>query len=256
MMLTRPIFWVPALRKKALRKKGLRKTGLPTPRLRTTSLRAGRACFAAVVVTLAAGVLAAFAWQPAKAATGAQSASRTQAPPASSTEAMDQAAAQRADAKLRHLEANARRAAPDQAPTVFTDFEINAYLSSGQVALPEGVRSVRFAFSPGQVDGTATVDFDAITARQRSSNPLLAIFSGTHLVEAVAHGSGSGHQARLHIDSVSLDGVGVPRLALQLFVDHYLKPRYPNIGLDSTFAMPEHIDQAIFGRRSLTVTQK
>jgi len=222
---------------------------------RLPALQSRRRCFAARVA-FAASVLLACTWLTAKAGAGPQTAPAGQSPPASSTQALYQAAAQRAAEKVRHIEANARSAAPDQTPTTFTELEINAYLASGQLVLPKGVRSVRFAFASGQVNGTADVDFDAITASQRSASPLLAIFRGTHLVEAVAHGSASGHQAQVHIDSVSLDGVAVPRLALQLFIDHYLKPKYPNIGLDSVFATPERIDTATAETHQLTVTQK
>ena len=108
----------------------------------------------------------------------------------------------------------------------------------------------------GVIRATATVDFDQITAGKVSSNPLLGLFRGTHDVEAKAHAEGSGGTGQVHIDSISLDGVGVPRMALEFFVDKYIKPKYPNLGIDSSFAMPYQIDVAKVGVRQLTVTQK
>jgi hypothetical protein len=58
------------------------------------------------------------------------------------------------------------------------------------------------------------------------------------------------------VDSVSLDGVEVPEFVLQLFVEKYLKPKYPNIGLDSRFALPARVDAATVGLHRVTVTQK
>ena len=58
------------------------------------------------------------------------------------------------------------------------------------------------------------------------------------------------------VDSVSLDGIEIPRFVLQLFVEKYLQPKYPNIGLDSRFALPDRIDTAIVGLHKLTITQK
>jgi hypothetical protein len=58
------------------------------------------------------------------------------------------------------------------------------------------------------------------------------------------------------VDSVSLDGVEVPRLVLQLFVEKYLQPRYPEIGIDSRFPLPDRIDTAIVGQHLITLTQK
>jgi hypothetical protein len=165
-------------------------------------------------------------------------------------------AAASAEAKFRHLLANARRDPPDQTPTVLTEREINAYLNSGRVQLPVGVRSARFTGHDGVVNATARVDFDAITAQARSSNPLLSLFSGVHDVHARALASGSGRKGRVHIDSIDMDGVTVPRMALQFFLDHYIRPRYREVGMDSVFALPARIDTATVGDHQLLLTQK
>ena len=179
-----------------------------------------------------------------------------QPPPASSTQAMYNAAAAGADAKFRHIEENARRNPPDQHPTVLTEREINAYLASGRVQLPTGVRAVRFTGQNGVANTTARVDFDAITAQSRSSNPLLSLFSGIHDVHAVAQASGNGRQGRVHINSIDIDGVNVPRMALQYFLDRYVRPKHPEVGMDSVFALPERIDTATIGDHQLIITQK
>ena len=179
-----------------------------------------------------------------------------QQPAASSTQAMYNAAAASAAAKLRHIEENARRNPPDQTPTVLTEREINAYLNSGRVQLPTGVRSVRFTGQNGVMDAVARVDFDAITAKSRSPNPLLSLFSGVHDVHAAANASASGGRGRVHINSIEIDGVTVPRVALQFFIDHYLRPKYPDVGMDSVFSLPDRIDTARIGDRQLILTQK
>jgi len=58
------------------------------------------------------------------------------------------------------------------------------------------------------------------------------------------------------VDSVSLDGVEIPHFALELFVEKYIQPRYPGIGIDSRFALPDKIDTATVGQHQLAVTQK
>ena len=176
--------------------------------------------------------------------------------PASGTEAMYQAAADSAEAKFQHIRENSRRDHPDQAPTVLTQNEVNAYLASGRVDLPTGVRQVRFSAHPGKLQADARIDFDAITAARRSSNPLLTLFQGVHDVVVAANAEGSGGVGHVHITQVEIDGVTVPRIALEYFVDHYLKPKHPEIGLDTDFRMPDRIDLAILGDRKLTVTQK
>lgn len=174
----------------------------------------------------------------------------------SNTEGMYRAAANSADAKFKFIETNGARPQPSQAPTVFSEREINSYIAAGYVRLPKGVERVRFAGAPNVVTTDGVVDFDKITEGARSSNPLLAVFSGKHDVHVVAHAEGSGGLGRVHIDSVSIDGVGVPRIALQFFADRYIKPKYPTLGLDSEFELPDRVDIAVVGNHILTVTQK
>jgi len=177
-------------------------------------------------------------------------------PPASGTEAMYQAAARNAQHKFDHIRQNATLANPDQRPTTLSENEINAWLASGQANLPQGVKRLQVHGEPGIIHGTASVDFDEITGGRYSGNPFLSMFRGTHEVEAVAHAEGSGGEGHVHIDSVSLDGVEIPRMALEYFVDKYVTPKHPGVGLDSTFKLPYKIDIAIVGSHQLSITQK
>jgi len=158
--------------------------------------------------------------------------------------------------KVQHVESNGALAHPDQAPTEFTEQEINAYFAAGKIKLPAGVRSVTFQGQPEVVSAISRVDFDQLKAGRNSYNPLLSVFSGIHDVVVAAHAYGSGGQGLVHVDSVSLDGVEIPRFVLQLFVEKYLQPTYPNVGLDSRFELPDKIDKATVGLHRLTVTQK
>jgi len=160
------------------------------------------------------------------------------------------------DRKLEHLEANGERAHPEPRPTVFTEQEVNAYLASKEVTLPDGVQSVTLEGHPQTVTGKTRVDFDRLRAGIRSSNPLLAIFSGVHDVVVDTHAYGAGHEGHVHVDSVSLDGVEIPRFVLELFVEKYLQPNYPEIGLDSRFTLPNRIETAAVGEHTLTLVQK
>ncbi len=160
------------------------------------------------------------------------------------------------DQKIQHIQQNGALAQPDQTPTTFSQQEINDYAASGAVKLPKGVQSVRCAGEPGIITANTRVDFDELKNGRGSANPLLSVFSGVHDVIVVAHAHGAGHTGYVDVDSVSLDGVDIPRFVLQLFVEKYLQPKYPNVGLNSRFALPYKIDTALVGRNQLTVTQK
>jgi hypothetical protein len=82
------------------------------------------------------------------------------------------------------------------------------------------------------------------------------MFSGTHDVKVTANASGTGGSGTVHVQDVEIDGITVPRIALEFFLDRYLKPKYPTIGLDSTFALPARIDNAVVGKHVLTLRQE
>jgi hypothetical protein len=158
--------------------------------------------------------------------------------------------------KLQHVVSNAKLAHPDASPTEFTDQEINSYFAAGKVKLPAGVQSVNFQAQPGMAAASAKVDFDQIKSGRNAGNPLLSMFSGVHTVVVVAHAHGEGGQGMVHVDSVILDDTEIPPFILQLFVQKFIQPKYPNIGIDSKFALPDRVDTAVVGLQKLTLTQK
>ncbi len=162
----------------------------------------------------------------------------------------------RAQGKLQHIEKNAELAHPDQTPTELTEREVNADFAAGKVKLPAGVESVTFQAHPGAITASCRVDFDQVKAGNHSSNPLLSLFSGVHDVVVVANATGTAGQGLVDVQSVSLDGVEVPQFLLEIFVEKYLTPKYPNVGLESRFRLPDKIDTTVVGEHKLTVTQK
>src|SRR5689334_22786416 len=158
--------------------------------------------------------------------------------------------------KLDHIEQNGRRSHPDPTPTVITEDEINDYFAAGRVQLPQGVKKVRFHGHSGLLTGLATIDFDEIRAAQNLSNPLLAIFSGTHNVLLEVHAAASRGIGTVHVRTVSIDGIEAPRIAVEYFLSKYVTPKYPDVAMNSTFRLQDRIDTAIIGYHKLTVTQK
>lgn len=193
-----------------------------------------KSCFPALLIVVAVSLLAA-------------------AVPASPRNSPEAAALAR---KLDRIEANGKSRHPDQSPTILKEQEVNAYLASDQIQLPAGVESVKLQAEPGIINGTARVDFDRVREGAHSTNPLLSIFSGVHEVLVATHAHGAGGQGYVHVDLVSLDGIEVPKFVLELFVEKYLQPKYPQIGIDSRFALPDRIDTATVGQHQITLTQK
>jgi len=164
--------------------------------------------------------------------------------------------AQSMQAKLDHIQQNGRLSPPDQTPTVMSEEEVNDYIASGRIVMPQGVKKLSMEGRSGVVTAFLNVDFDEIRGGQNSANPLLSVFNGRHDVRVEADAAGSGGQGRVHVRDVSIDGFDVPHMALEYFVSKYITPKYPSIGLDSEFLLPDKVDLATVGYHKVTVTQK
>jgi hypothetical protein len=158
--------------------------------------------------------------------------------------------------KIAYLKQNSEREHPDPRPTEITQDEANAYFAEGGVKMPKGVSDLKLTAAPGVLDGHAKVDFDAITEKARSKNPLLGVFTGVHDVHVVAQASGTHGTGTITVQKVELDGIEIPQFVLQLFVDRYLKSKYPNVGLTSTVKLPLRIDSAAVESGKVELVQK
>ena len=166
------------------------------------------------------------------------------------------APAERFQNKLDFLERNARSNPVRRRSTQMNAEETNAWFREGGYKLPQGVQKVIFHGHPDTIIANATVDFDEVKQGKHNLNPLLSVFSGVHEVEITATASAQNGQGHVTIQSVSIDGVGVPNLALEMFVKRYITPKYPGVGLDNTFQMPDRIDTATIGNDTALVTQR
>lgn len=167
------------------------------------------------------------------------------------------AAADSFQKKVEFIQANAAAPQPDRRPVVFAQEEINAYFAERRLKMPDGVKTVAFDLKPNQVTASTRVDFEQLRQSRPSANPLLSIFDGMHDCQVVAHTEPEGPGVvHVKVESVVIDGVNVPRMALQMFVDHYVKPKYPNVGLDNDYQLPARIESATVADQQGTTVQK
>jgi len=158
--------------------------------------------------------------------------------------------------KLAYLKQNAARPHPDPKPTELTEPDVNAYFNEGGVKLPKGVSHLQLSSKDAVIDGHAQVDFEEIMQGRGSSNPLYSLFSGTHDVHAVAQASGENGVGSIRVQSIDLDGVQIPQWALEFFVQHYITPKYPNVGMTSTFKLPLRIEGAVVETGKVRLVQR
>ena len=158
--------------------------------------------------------------------------------------------------RLRHIQQNGMSATPDPKPTELPDNEGNAYFAAGRVKLPTSVQQLRYSTSPGTVNAVARIDFDVLTQNSTSNNPLLLLFSGVHDVRVIADASAQNGTATVIAQSVEIDGIAVPRMALEYFVNKYLTSRFPNVGMTSHFKLPSRVDSAKVDTGKVVVYQR
>ena len=158
--------------------------------------------------------------------------------------------------KLAWMKQNGTKAHPEPKPVELTEPEVNAYFNEGGVKLPKGVSHVRLTSKPGVIDAHAEIDFEAITQGRGANNPLYSLFAGTHDIHAVAQAAGTGGTGTIRVQSVELDGIQIPQFALEWFVQRYLTPKYPNVGITSTFKLPLRIDTAVVDTGKVRLVQR
>jgi hypothetical protein len=106
------------------------------------------------------------------------------------------------------------------------------------------------------LDAHAKVDFEEIMQGRGSTNPMFAMFSGKHDVQVVTKAGGANGSGSIQVQSIQLDGSEVPRWLLDFFVQHYIAPKYPNVGMTTTFKLPLRIDTAVVETGRVRLVQR
>ena len=134
--------------------------------------------------------------------------------PALSQQAEPPPAASEADAlhsKLRSLKRRPRPDAPRASQLPVSASEVNSYLQSRYVVLPEGVSEVQVSIDKGTLTGRALVDVDYWSSRlpEGSGIPIGALSGGVQVVVGGRLQADSGF-GRFHLEEISLGPFPIP----------------------------------------------
>ena len=127
-----------------------------------------------------------------------------------------------------------------------SEAEANSYLQYEMLPyFPPGVSRVRLKFHPARPQGSLQVDFGKLKeAFGGSGNPLVDYFlQGVHTLGVEGTFTSSGGIARFALQTVTLDGVALPRMVVDFLIERYLKPSYPEVSIDRPFRLPFSIDK-------------
>jgi len=139
-----------------------------------------------------------------------------------------------------------------------SEVEVNSYLFyEMSTRYPRGVSKINARFTPGHLQGTCEVDFEKLKASRRSPGGVMDyLFFGVHTLSVEGEFSAVGGTGQFNLQTVALDGVPLPRTLIDFLIDSYLRPRFPELALDSPFRMPYSIDRVQVGRGSIEVEAK
>jgi hypothetical protein len=118
------------------------------------------------------------------------------------------------------------------------------------------VSHLKLSSQAAVIDAHALVDFEEIMQGRGANNPLYGLFNGSHDVHAVAQATGANGIGTIRVQSVDFDGIQIPQFALEWFVQHYLTPKYPNVGITSTFKLPLRIESAAVETAKVRLVQR
>ena len=140
----------------------------------------------------------------------------------------------------------------------FSEEEVNSYLDYELAPrYPAGVSKVSVRLLPGRLLGTAEVDFDKAKAARRAPGGMMNyLFWGVHTLSVEGGFSAVNGVGQFDLESVSLDGVALPRTLVDFLMEAYLKPRFPGLDIDSPFPLPQSIDRVQVLRESIEVVVK
>ncbi len=127
-----------------------------------------------------------------------------------------------------------------------SEAEANSYLQYEMLPnFPPGISRVRLKFHPARPQGSLQVDFGKLKeAFGGSGNPLVDYFlQGVHTLGVDGTFTSSGGIARFALQTVTLDGVALPRMVVDFLIERYLKPSYPEVSIDRPFRLPFSIDK-------------
>lgn len=162
--------------------------------------------------------------------------------------------AARLSAALQRIARNERSRGPWRNVTL-TALGVNSYFAGpGRARLPRGISHLLLSSQPGEIIGSARVNFDEIRAGRRL-NPLLGqMFTGTHQLVATARVvSDRAPAAQLDIDSVAIDGQQIPNVLIDLALLEFVQPRHPEISRHFAVRLPRHVRRALVGNNRVTL---
>ena len=134
---------------------------------------------------------------------------------------------------------------PPRAQVFISLAEANAYArEEARIEAGDGVRNPRLELGAGVATGRALIDFQKVqTARGHPPGRLLGwILSGERSVEVRVRIRAANGEGRVDVERVVINNVPVSGRALELLIEYYVVPRYPEAAIGRPFALRHKVE--------------
>ncbi|MEZ5356369.1 MAG: hypothetical protein R2762_27355 [Bryobacteraceae bacterium] len=132
------------------------------------------------------------------------------------------------------------------ARVTFSNAEINAYAAEQvRTAVGDAIRNTKIDFSSGRATGSALVDFLRLQS-DRGEPPgmmLRWLLRGEKPISVTVRFQSAHGEGQVDVEQVAVSGVPISGRALDLLIDYYLRPRYPEIAIGEPFELRHRVDR-------------
>lgn len=145
---------------------------------------------------------------------------------------------------------------PAGTTVAITAAEANAYAyQTVREEAPEGVRNPKLTFAAGAVTGSALIDFVKLqTSRGQPPGMLLAmLLRGERPVSVSVRVKSAAGKCQVDIEQVSVSNIPVSGRALDLLIEYYLLPRYPDVVIGKPFDLRNRVESITLTPRGADV---
>ncbi len=154
---------------------------------------------------------------------------------------------------IRAAETSATRL-PDAATSLrVTDIEMESFVFfSMRDEIPARVQSIDVEVGYGTISAATELSFDS---QEGSGNPIVDILlQSSHGVFVKGALEGHRGEGRFELQEVRVDGFPVPIAVVEILVDRFVKPRFPQVDLEEGFRIPWGIDEIAIAPEGATIT--
>ncbi len=143
---------------------------------------------------------------------------------------------------------------PDAATSIrVTDVEMESFVFfSMKDEIPAQVRSIDVTIESGTISAATELHFDT---QEGSGNPIVDILlQNPHSLFVKGALEGRAAEGTFELQQVRLDGFPVPVAVVEILVDRFVTPRFPQVDLDEGFLIPWGIDEIDLTPEGATIT--